>query len=75
MLHCFLEEVIIEEFTISVEAETTTRSASGELFGFEPTGGLAALPAEEVARAAAALGKQDDITVSILRQAGAPVSA
>jgi hypothetical protein len=68
----FLEEVIIEEFTISVEAETATRSASGELFWFER---LAALPAEEVARAAAALGKQDDITVSTLRQAGAPVSA
>ena len=71
----FLEEVIIEEFTISVEAETAARSASGELFGFEPTGGLAAQPAEEMGRAAAALGQQDNITVLTLRQAGTPASA
>jgi hypothetical protein len=62
-----LEEVIIEEFTISVEAETAARSASRELFGFERTGGLAAQPAEEVARAAAAFGQEDDITVLTLR--------
>ena len=50
------------------------QSASGELFGFARTRGVAARSAEEIANAAQTFGQQDDITVLTLQFAPAEVA-
>jgi phosphoserine phosphatase RsbU/P len=50
------------------------RNSTGELFGFERTGGIATRSAEDVAKAAQAFGQEDDITVLTLAFAPATQS-
>jgi sigma-B regulation protein RsbU (phosphoserine phosphatase) len=47
------------------------QNQKGELLGFERSQSLSALSAEEIARAAAEFGQEDDITVVIIERAAA----
>jgi serine phosphatase RsbU (regulator of sigma subunit) len=54
-----------------VEAQTQSKSAPGELFGFDRTRDLSRQPAASIAEAAHAFGQLDDITVVTVEFSGA----
>jgi hypothetical protein len=61
------------QLTLFTDGIVEARDASGELFGFDRTAAISALPAEAVAQVALDFGQEDDITVLTLTFAPAEV--
>jgi len=57
--------------TLLSDGVVEARSASGELFGFERTGGISRESAEKIAATAQQFGQEDDITVLTVMRTGA----
>ena len=62
-----------DSLTFLSDGVVEAQSASGELFGFDRTRGVAARSAEEIAKAAQTFGQQDDISALTLQFAPAEV--
>jgi sigma-B regulation protein RsbU (phosphoserine phosphatase) len=56
-----------DTFTFLSDGVVEAQSPSGELFGFERTGAIAAQSAESIADVAQRFGQEDDITVLTLK--------
>lgn len=55
-----------DRLTLFSDGVVEARNASGELFGFERAAALSSQPADAIAQAAQAFGREDDITVLTL---------